>query len=229
MTKLVVFDIDGTILNSFEVFEELIAEYSRQQGLTRPCMETIKLGYGDPHNHDFKWGLSRVEQVQHMRAAWEMCDAASTSGRSEHTPHLFDGVKDVLYHLKNAGHTLAVVTSKPEVPLLHSLNHHGIIGLFSSIRTLDDIKKRGLKEKPEPDMLLSIMDELSFAPENTVMIGDTTMDIRMGRSAAAHTIGVSWGAHPKGHLTEAGAHHIVEHSFNSILSTVQKIFSPGKK
>jgi phosphoglycolate phosphatase len=56
------------------------------------------------------------------------------------------------------------------------------------------------------------------------MIGDTTMDIRMGRSAGTHTIGVTWGAHLKEHLVEAGAHHIVETKVPDVAPVIKKIF-----
>ena len=56
------------------------------------------------------------------------------------------------------------------------------------------------------------------------MVGDTSMDIRMGNSAGAHTIGVTWGAHLKEHLQEAGADHIIETAFNDVVHTIKKIF-----
>jgi phosphoglycolate phosphatase len=222
--KLIVFDVDGTFLNSQPLGEKIVNEYSLTNGLPKPDIEKIRHGYGDPYNHDFGWGVSKDDQFRHMVASWELVDKLSLSGKPEYTPPLFPGVIDTLPQLKKDGHTLAIITSKPEQPLLHLLKMHNIGHLFASHRTADDIKRRSQREKPHPDMLHGMMDELKFTPQNTVMIGDTTMDIRMGRSAGTHTIGVTWGAHPKEHLVDAGAHHIVESRFDNLIHTINGVF-----
>ncbi len=224
MSKLVVFDVDGTILNSFLLYEKIVEEYSKSAGLPIPCIATIKRGYGEPEKYDFKWGVSREEQRYHLFETFKIVDGISMSGKAEHTPDLFHGVEEALIHLKDIGHTLAIVTSKPEAPLLHLLAHHDIGRMFSTHRTWDDIARRGKREKPAPDMLLSVMDELGFDAGDTVMIGDTTMDIEMGRSAGTHTIGVTWGTHTREHLAEAGAHHIVETNFDDVVPIIKNIF-----
>lgn len=224
MPKLIVFDCDGTFLNSQALGDKIVGEYSLAHGLPIPDFEKIRHGYGDPYNHDFGWGVSREEQVRHMIASWELFDELSQSGRPEHTPQLFDGVPESLAHLKKNGYTLSIITSKPEKPLLHLLEMHNIGHFFTAHRTSDDIKRRNQREKPHPDMLHNMMEELEFGPADTVMIGDTTMDIRMGCLAGTHTIGVTWGAHPREHLTDAGAHHIVDTKFNDLPRTIKKVF-----
>lgn len=223
MTGLVVFDVDGTFLDSYTLFEKAIAEYSREMGLPEPFYEAIRHGYSDPRSHDFRWGVSREEQFEHLVTVFNRMDEWSMSGVAERTPGLFSGVEESLLRLKDEGRTLAIVTSKPEAPLLHLLEYHRLGGIFSAHRTWDDIARRGEKEKPEPDMLLSVMKELDFAPGRTVMVGDTVMDVKMGRAANTHTIGVAWGMHPVTHLTEAGAHHIVDEHFHRVVETVRKI------
>lgn len=224
MSKLIVFDVDGTILNSFLLYEKIVEEYSKNVGLPMPCITTIKHGYGDPDAHDFKWGVSREMQRHHLMETFKIIDDITMSGRPEHTPDLFHGVEIALQHLKEKGHTLAIITSKPEAPLLHLLAYHDIGTMFSTHRSWDDISRRGKKEKPAPDMLFCVMEELGFEPADTVMIGDTTMDICMGRSAGAQTIGVTWGTHPKDHLIKAGAHHIVETNFDDVVPVIDIIF-----
>ena len=224
MSKLIVFDVDGTILDSLGFFEKVLEEYSVANGLPTPCFHTIRTGYGAPHDHDFKWGVDRVEQVKHLFAVYKLADEYARSGRPEHTPVLYNGVKEGLVHLKDLGHTLAIVTSKPEAPLLHMLDDYKIGNLFSGIRHGNDEKRRGEKEKPHPDQLSSLIRELNFTPEETVMVGDTTMDILMGLGAQSQTLGVTWGAHPRETLQDAGAHHLVETHFDDVIVTVNKIF-----
>lgn len=224
MSKLIVFDVDGTLINSWRGFEKTLLEYSHAQGLPRPCLETIKKGYGHPHDHDFGWGVDRDEQFRHLQGCWDLGKKYEMSNDPVHTPYPFEGVEEVLVHLKDTGHTLAVVTSKPEDPFLHLMDYHNMGHYFSARRVIDDVERRGEKEKPAPDMLQSVMRELKFAPDETVMIGDTTMDIRMGRAALAHTIGVTWGNHSKTLLVDAGAHHIVETEVNALVPVIKKIF-----
>lgn len=225
MSKLIVFDVDGTILDSIGFYEQVVTHYSRENGLPHPCLETIKRGYGDPHNHDFKWGVSRDEQVKHLYGTYYLADSWSMSGDEDKTPRFFEGVEEGLTFLKDRGHTLAIVTSKAEAPLLHLLEYHAMGRFFTAFRTSDDVKKRGEAEKPKPDQLLSVMRECGFSADDTVMVGDTTMDIHMGVAAGAHTIGVSWGSHPRHVLAEAGARHIVDTDFAEVARMVEFIFS----
>lgn len=225
MSQLVVFDVDGTILDSFGMYERVLRVYSELNKLPYPCMETIKRGYGDPENHDFMWGVAREEQIKHLMESFRLNDEWSLSGEVDKIPLLFEGVKESLVHLKDLGHTLAIVTSKPEGPLLYQMEHHGVTKLFSAHRSGTDVKRRGEREKPEPDQLLSVMRDLGFGADETVMVGDTTMDIRMGRNALTHTIGVTWGAHPPEQLRDAGAHHMVDTTFTDVVKTVNTIFA----
>jgi len=224
MSKLVVFDVDGTFLNSLVVLEHTLIEYSRRLSLPHPDIEAVKHGYGAPHEHDFGWGVSKDEQARHLCAAFDLMDEFVVSGEAHLMPQLFHGVEDGFARLKDAGHTLAIITSKEEDPFHHMMEYHNLYTLFSAHRTSGDIEKRGEKEKPAPDMLISVMHELNFAPDETVMIGDSTMDMRMGRSANTSTIGVTWGAHPKHKLVEAGAQFIVDTDFNDVAHTVKTIF-----
>jgi phosphoglycolate phosphatase len=219
MPRLIVFDVDGTFLDSLTQFERMIRDYSARNGLQPPCFESMKRGYHDPLNHDFKWGLTREEQLHHLHAAWDETDA-----RAEEIAALFEDACETLRRLKSRGHTLAMVTAKSDTPLARTLAHHGLDSLFSARRTLEDRERRGERLKPAPDMLQSVMRELAFNPRNTAMVGDTTMDIEMGIAAGAHTIGVCWGAHDRAMLEKAGAHHIVDSGFAAVAEKVESIF-----
>lgn len=228
MSRLVVFDVDGTFLNSQVLYDKAVLEYSRANGLPPPDLEAIRLGYGDPHAHDFGWGVSKDEQARHMIESMVLADSYSMSGAPEHTPPFFDGVRPAFAALKDAGYMLAIVTSKPEAPLLHILAHYGVQDVFSARRTFDDVKRRGEREKPAPDMLQSVMRELGALAQDTVMVGDTTMDMRMGVAAGARAVGVAWGMHPRAHLQDAGAHVVVEGDFSRLPCVIDALFARQK-
>lgn len=228
MSKLIIFDVDGTFLDTYGMYAKVVEEYSREKGLKMPNIQAINRGYGDPLNHDFEWGVSREEQVQHMRATFDMIDDWSVSNHADKTPVLFEGVKDLLTELKDEGHTLAIVTAKKEEPLLHLLQYHNLDKMFSAQRNWTDVKRRGYRGKPHPDKLLSVMKELNMNPEESVMIGDTTMDILAGIAAGSKSIGVTWGAQGIDDLTKAGAHHIVDTKFSDLGAAIKKMFEDKK-
>ena len=76
--------------------------------------------------------------------------------------------------------------------------------------------------KPSPDMLLRAMAETGAEAEATVMIGDTTFDMEMARSAGTLAVGVAWGYHETEELLEAGAETVVE-AFHELPETVRAL------
>ncbi len=220
MRKLVVFDIDGTLLDSFGLYGRAVEHYSRDNNLPMPCLNTIRTGYGNPYDHDFKWGCDRPTQVERMYDTFRLVDEWTATGNPEYMPPLFAGVVELLKDLHLRGHELAIVTSKPSIPLATTLSHYGLGGYFCAIRTSCDVKGRGEAEKPAPDQLLSIMRDRKRDAASTLMVGDTVMDMKMGRSAGATAIGVTWGVHGRDVLLDAGAHHIVDSHAQDIVKFV---------
>jgi len=104
---------------------------------------------------------------------------------------LFDGVESLLRDLRAQGRTLAVATGKSRAGLSRALDASGLREYFHASRTADETFS-----KPNPTMLLELMDELVTEPARTVMIGDTTHDLLMAQNAGTASIGVSFGAHP---------------------------------
>ena len=220
MSKLIVFDVDGTIVNSWPHYVGKVWEYTKAHSLPNPCLDTFKLGYGYPTEHDFWPGLPRPDQEFHLYETFRLVDDHDDGD----IPGLFTGVIDTLKKLKAEGYTLSVVTSKPYKPLMQILEHHEIHTEFCAYRTHDDIKGRSEKGKPEPDQLLSVITELGFDISNTVMIGDTCMDIKMANAANVKSIGVTWGNQPEETLREHKATRVLSNGFDEILPAVQAMF-----
>ena len=108
----------------------------------------------------------------------------------QHEIVFFDGSLAMLEALKQRGHRLAVATGKTRRGLDDALHTSALRGLFDATRTADETAS-----KPDPRMLVELMHELRVAPERTVMIGDTTHDLRLAANAGCPSIGVSFGAH----------------------------------
>lgn len=130
---------------------------------------------------------------------------AAMRGRGQISEPLYDGIEPLLYALDHAGWKLGVATGKSDRGLKSCLENHGIIGKFVTLQTADRHPS-----KPHPAMVYQAIAEAGSSAQNTVMIGDTSFDIQMGRAAGCRTIGVNWGYHSAKELNEAGADKIAE-------------------
>jgi phosphoglycolate phosphatase len=125
--------------------------------------------------------------------------------RPDHHEPLFDGALAVLDQLESAGLLLGIATGKAKRGLLAVLERHGLSQRFVTLQTGD----MG-PGKPHPAMLERAMSETGFAKNELAMVGDTSFDMLMARSAGVRGIGVGWGYHPPEELRAAGAHSIIE-------------------
>lgn len=223
--RLVVFDFDGTLVDTFDLYRKRVGEYVALHGLQYPDVEKIRRYYNKAKEHDFGFGLPLERQAEHLWGSFSWVDARTMSGEEGMVPHPYDGIHDALEAIATAGHKLAIVTARDMTSLRYILKHHRLDGFFSAYRTWEDVERRGEASKPAPDQLLSVMKEMgSFDAARTLMIGDTTMDMAMGRAAQAMALGVSWGSHPREMLEEAGAHHVVDDAA-AIVPTKKIIFN----
>jgi phosphoglycolate phosphatase len=113
---------------------------------------------------------------------------------------LFDGVLELLDALEQDGWLLAVATGKSDRGLKHCLDRHGIHARFVSLQTADRHPS-----KPHPSMALQAIAEAGAVAERSIVIGDTSFDMAMGRAAGATPIGAGWGYHEPDELVAAGA------------------------
>lgn len=191
---LIVFDWDGTLLDSAAAIVQSIQAASRDLDLPEPsdaqARHVIGLGLGDALRH-------AVPQLQPERYQ-EMVDRYRFHYlANDHRLTLFDGVPELLQRLSSAGHQLAVATGKSRLGLDRALDHSGLRPLFQASRCADECHS-----KPHPQMLEELMVEFGVAAETTLMIGDTSHDLLMASNAGVDGLAVTYGAHPHEHLAE---------------------------
>ena len=116
-----------------------------------------------------------------------------------HEP-LYDGMRDLLVALKDAGWLLAVATGKSDRGLAACLQQHGISDMFVSLQTADRHPS-----KPHTQMLDAALFEAGATPDQAVMIGDTSFDMIMACDAGVRAMGVAWGYHEPEELIRTGA------------------------
>ncbi len=133
---------------------------------------------------------------------------------SEKLVELFDGVVETLDHLTKAG-VKVVITSNNVKPVLRRLTTNlGIAEYIDDIVSVEDVEN----VKPAPDIALEVLRRYNISGEESLVVGDATLDMDMGREAGCHLCGVSFGSHTPEMLRERGARYIVDH-----FSEIEKI------
>jgi len=189
---LIVFDWDGTLMDSTAAITGAIQQACGDLGLAVPSREqasyVIGLGLDDALRHAAP-DLPHAD-YQRLAAAYRRHYFALDGQLA-----LFDGVLELLHELRSAGYNLAVATGKSRIGLSRAMDRPELRGLFDTTRTADETFS-----KPHPAMLQEIMAELACPPRRTIMVGDTTHDLQMARNAQCDAIGVSYGAHDMAQL-----------------------------
>ena len=202
MTKLAVFDCDGTLVDSQANICQSMEEAFRIAALPAPPRAAIRRIVGLSLVEAIRALIPDAEDALHRQMAADYKDAffrLRTSGAMAEEP-LFDGIPDVLQRLADDGWALGVATGKSDRGLAHILAHHGLAHHFVTLQTADRHPS-----KPDPAMLLAAIDEAGATPHMTAMIGDTSFDMAMGKAAGARAVGVAWGYHDLRDLVDAGA------------------------
>ena len=190
--ELIVFDWDGTLMDSTGTIVASIQAAARELGIAPPSDERashiIGLGLIDALRHALPdLPAERYQDVALRYRAHYMA--------RDHELLLFDGAADLIDELAAAGYMLAVATGKTRKGLDRAFEVSGLGPRFHASRCADECHS-----KPHPQMLEQLMDEFGVEPDATLMIGDTTHDLLMAKNAGVAALGVAYGAHPRANL-----------------------------
>lgn len=195
--ELLVFDWDGTLMDSEARIVECVQAAVTELGLEAPPEGSIRNIIG--------LGLAEAITELFPKADEQLIHEIADRYRhhflfKNQTPMpLFAGVEETLRELESRGYLLAVATGKSRRGLERSLEHTQLGSLFHSTRCADETFS-----KPHPEMLLQIMDELGVIPADTLMIGDTEYDMQMANNAGTASLAVSCGVHEAERLQQHG-------------------------
>ncbi len=198
-----VLDFDGTIADTKKSILITVKETLKDFGLSSVEDYKIKQLIGLPLSTTF-------EKVASLQG--EKLDKAIKEYRRRYdeialkTVELFPGVSDTLSLLFENNIKLAIASSKGKEALKRLLNHLGIKDFFSLIAGEQDVANK----KPAPDVVELIMRESNSSPKNTLVIGDTTFDIEMGKAAGCFTCAVTYGNHSINELHSASPTFIIK-------------------
>ena len=203
MIKAVLFDLDGTLVNSLTDLADSTNFALEKLGF--PTHETEKYKYfvGDGIPMLIKRALPEGERTEETQA---QCLELFMSRYREHyfdKTDAYDGIKDLLCELKKQGFIIAVISNKA-----HEMAQKVVSKVFGDIFNTVAGKREGYKSKPDPALILEIFNELGAIPEECVLIGDSGMDMAAAVNAKVTGIGVLWGFRSEEELISNGAKHI---------------------
>ena len=194
---LVVFDWDGTILDSAGAIAGAIQAASRELGVTPPSDAAARHVIGLGLEEALRSAVPGLPPSRYP----EMVDSYRRHYLSQDQDlALFPGIESLIARLAETSHLLGVATGKSRVGLDRALQHSGLRRYFDATRCADECFS-----KPHPQMLEELMEELAMPRERVVMIGDTTHDMEMARNGGVTGVAVTYGAHPKAQLLDSGA------------------------
>ncbi len=190
--ELLVFDWDGTLFDSTAIIARCIQLAVRDVGGDEPSFEQASHVIGLGLLHALRLAAPDVKPDEYPELARRYGHHYDLHADDL---SLFPGTLEMLTDLKTKGYRLAIATGKSRKGLDHILGRLPVEGLFVASRTADQTQG-----KPDPTMLLELMEECRVTASHTVMVGDTSHDLQMALNAGCRSVGVSYGAHPVAQL-----------------------------
>ena len=207
MIKAIIFDLDGTILNTIET-------------ITYYCNKALEThGFNTATTNEYKYFAGNGAKLlieRAMRYTREYTDeeyqsvfALYNKLYDSDTLYLtspFEGITELLESLHKKGIKTAVLSNKPDFAT------SDVVGKVFGKEAFDYVRGgiEGVPLKPDPTAVFDIMKELNVSPEEVIFVGDTNIDIATGKNAGLYTIGVLWGFREREELEKAGADVITD-------------------
>ena len=223
--RVVVFDMDGTLIDSQDVIIEAMGRAFERLNFEAPTDAQIRSSIG----------LSLEKVVESIAPQLSSADVAAgveayrrsfielrAENGAEAAAPLYPGAFAALERLHAQDEILmGVATGKARRGLDHAYTSHGIGHFFVTHQTADRHPS-----KPHPSMLYQTLSDTGCEVDQAVMIGDTEFDIEMGKAAGFATIGVSWGYHSLDRLKAAKPDFIID-SYSELDATLDNIWQAG--
>lgn len=190
----VIFDWDGTLCDSTARIVECAQLACEDVGLAVP--EADKIRYYIGYSMDEIMRVIAPETTPQQQAQITERYRYHYFTQPSHEV-LFDGVAETLETLNNRGYTLAVATGKSRHGLDHALSVTGLEKTFIATRTAEETAS-----KPNPQMLNELLEVTGFMPSDTVMVGDSSVDMQLAQNASVSAVAVNYGVHDVEDLQE---------------------------
>ena len=183
--KLIIFDMDGTLVDSSVAIANAINFVRGRLGLPPLDPESIIAKVNDPYLNAAEY----FYETDHFQVRHEEWFSEYYSAHHQEELRLYPGIRELLKGLKTAGCLLAVATNAYRRSTLESLEHLKIREFFDAVASYDDVPQG----KPAPDMLLKILEKLRVSPAEALFVGDGPRDRMAAEAAGIDFVLVEWG------------------------------------
>ncbi len=212
--KAVIFDLDGTLVNSLEDLADATNYALKSFGQQVHSAEELKQMVGEGTRTLISRALNNENTELIEPVLMKMREKYMQICLDKSRP--YKGLQEVVTELAKKKIKLAVLTNKDE-KMAQKIVSHFFGGLFQIVKgTIEAVAV-----KPEPTAVLQVLEKLGVRPEETIFVGDSKIDVQTAKAAGIKAVGVSWGFRSRGELVEAGADAVIEEA-----AALLKILNP---
>lgn len=203
MYKLVIFDLDGTLVNSLEDLGNACNSALERFGYPTHPMDSFRYFVGDGVpmliHRALPEGERSEENIARVKAVFD-----EIYGRNYNVcTRPYDGITELLDKLKAEGILIAVASNKPD-----NFTQTIVTSMFGDTFSYVSGKKEGFEKKPDPQIALHIMEKLGVSPKDVLFAGDSSVDMQTAHNAGCDCIGCVWGFRTLQELTDNKATYI---------------------
>jgi phosphoglycolate phosphatase len=201
---LIIFDLDGVLINSFDDLADALNLTLKQMGLKTHTYEEIKKFFWKASEAFFLDALGGKENFSLYYEEFIDRYYKNHFNNCLNKTRLFPGVKEVLEHYSSK--KLAVATNKNNILTEKILRELGVIDYFHAVVCPESVSK----PKPDPEMIELLLEKAGVAHERAVIIGDSRSDILTGKNAGIATVGATYGFGDRQELLDEGPDFVID-------------------
>lgn len=215
MTDTIIFDLDGTLLDTLEDLWASVNYSLAQNNMPLRSKAEVRSFLGNGAQQLIKLSLPEGVDAECQNSTFQIFKTYYSSHSMINTLPYPD-VIDMLSHIKHNGYKTAIVSNKPDFAVQHLYKL-----FFNEYIDIAIGETSGVKRKPAPDMIIQALKMLGSEVESSIYIGDSEVDMATASNGNMRCISVSWGFRDRDYLESIGCKHIIDNPrelFNKILS-----------
>lgn len=218
MTNVVIFDLDGTLLNTIEDISDSLNIALSNEGYPTFDSETTKAFVGSGVNIMIERALKGQEYDDKIFLRIKECYMKEYAVRQAIKTHPYNGTIGLLIKLKELGLKIGLLSNKPHEDTLKVVDHYFGLDKFDIVLG----QRPGIPVKPDPTALFELLELFNSTKEETIFIGDSDVDMKTALNGGLKKIGVLWGFRTKKDLEENNADYIVN-STDEIIKIIENL------